>query len=423
MTPTTESVTGPSTDLPATAGPGPETLVAAAWQRYHEAAAGLMREIEASEQFRTVPEQRPKAYHAMMESLAMAYNFAVGPRLRRPRIHHNTAWQTDMYTLGGNGPDFDYRTIFLDGKQSYRLTGNLHDSRLVLGQLSGGLPGSADEKAARNCDFSKFRIGAEGSFEIFISATPHEGNWIELDPAADYQWILFRPTVDTFDSRPAEFHIEQLTPEDETRRRAEEFDPAAIARRIDFATGFLRYMIRDWTLAFYPRTMRNAGGPNRLFRIGTEISGEVGSPTAEYVMGTYALADDECLLLELADEPQGVYWGVQVFDVWLRSIDFRNRQSSLNSHQIARDADGRIRLVVASSDPGIANWLDTDGFDKGQLLLRNYRTSRPSSVDCRVVKLADLGNHLPQTTQRISPAEREQTMERRRAAYLRRHGE
>ena len=54
MTPTTESVTGPSTDLPATAGPGPETLVAAAWQRYHEAAAGLMREIEASEQFRTV---------------------------------------------------------------------------------------------------------------------------------------------------------------------------------------------------------------------------------------------------------------------------------------------------------------------------------------------------------------------------------
>ena len=111
MTPTTDSVPGPSTDLPATAGPGPEALVAAAWRRYHEAAAGLMREIEASEQFRTVPEQRPKAYHAMMESLAMAYNFAVGPRLRRPRIHHNTAWQTDMYTLGGNGPDILRRIV------------------------------------------------------------------------------------------------------------------------------------------------------------------------------------------------------------------------------------------------------------------------------------------------------------------------
>ena len=56
-----------------------------------------------------------------------------------------------------------------------------------------------------------------------------------------------------------------------------------------------------------------AGGPNRLFRIGTEISGEVGSPTAEYVMGTYALADDECLLAKgglgedasVADTPDG----------------------------------------------------------------------------------------------------------------------
>lgn len=414
---------GPTASLPADVAPVTDVRLAAAWDRYYATLADLRRKIEASDQYREIPQQRAKAFHALMEIQAMVYNFAVAPRMQYPRVFHNTGWQTDMYTMGGNGPDFDYHTLFLSGKTTYRFTGKTNDSRLVLGQLSGALPGTGKAKAARNYDFSGFQIQPDGSFEIIISATPHQGNWIQLDPASDFQWILLRPTVDHWNSVPAEFQIEKVGPVDEAQYAADEFDPAAMAHRIDMATSFARYMVEEWVTSFYPRIVANAGGLNRLKRRGKASSGEVTSPTAEQVMGGYDLKDNEALLIELLEEPQGVYWSFQLFDIWLRSIDFRNRQTTLNQHQIAKDADGKIRVIVSRNDPGIANWLDTGGFSQGMISLRNYGSPRPAKVTTKVVKVADLPRLLPQDTRRVTPDERSRTLGERRLGYLRRHDE
>lgn len=404
-----------------------DTLVhpelSAAWALYHAELERSRQAIEASDQFRAVPKQRAKAYHALMEMQAMAYNFAVAPRMAYPRIFGETAWQTEIYTMGGNGPDFAYKTLFLDGKAEYRLTGILHDSRIMLAQLSGALPGAQGAKAARNYDFIDFDMAEDGSFEVALSARPQPGNWIELDPEAPYQWILFRPTVDGWDSRLPELRIERTSPIDIDRYDDDEFDPRAIARRIEMATGWVRYMTEEWVINFYQRVYRNAGGPNIFKIIGKEISGEVGSPTAEYLLAAYEVGPDEALVIELPNIPGGAYWGFQVFDVWLRSLDFRTRQTGLNGLQIVPDGDGKVRLVLSRADPGVANWLDVAGYDMGQVLFRNYRTLHSTEPVIHRLPFTDLPRYLPADSARISPDERAIDLARRREAYRLRHGQ
>ena len=54
----------------------------------------------------------------------------------------------------------------------------------------------------------------------------------------------------------------------------------------------------------------------------------------------------------------------------LDSGDFANHQTSLNLTQAHVDADDRVRLVVAATDPGVPNWIDTEGRPFGLVFWR-----------------------------------------------------
>lgn len=94
------------------------------WQRFHATQVEVLQWMTNEKRFHDWPQHRAKAYHAMMEARAMCYNFAVAPRMMHPRVQLNTGWFSDYYTLGQNGPDLHYALFFLDGTQTYRLTGN-----------------------------------------------------------------------------------------------------------------------------------------------------------------------------------------------------------------------------------------------------------------------------------------------------------
>ena len=149
-----------------------------------------------------VPQHRAKAYHTMMEALAMCYNFAVAPRMHNPRLFVNTGWQTEMYTLGQNGPDLHYAIAYVDGRQTYRLTGNYGDCVLLLAQVLNHLSGHPDSKAIGNYDFSTFEVSPDGSFEFILSADEHKGNWIALDRDCPYHFILFRRFMGDWNDKP-----------------------------------------------------------------------------------------------------------------------------------------------------------------------------------------------------------------------------
>ncbi len=395
----------------------------AAWERYLATLEEMRVKIESSPQFDAAPRQRAKAYHILMEAQAVVYNHALAPRMSHPRLFHNIDWQTDVYAMSGAGPDFFYGTVFLDGAQTYRISGHVRDSRLLLAQMNKALPGSPGSKLLANYDFASFKIRDDGTFDIIVSAQKHEGNWIAMDPGPDVQWLLFRPLVESWDARPTELTIERISPIEPNHYDADEFDEEVTARRIDAAAGYVRYMIQAWTIGFSQHCQRNAGGINVFKSIGTEISGEVGSPSAEYVMMVYEVSDDEALILEIDQEPTGLFWSYQVYDLWLRSLDFQNRQTTLHSKQIAKDSDGGIRLVLSRQDPGLANWLDTAGRDKGQILLRDYCSKKSTVPRVHRVNFAELDRHLPRDSKRVSAEDRTAELGRRRACYRRRYGE
>src|SRR5262249_27607713 len=116
-----------ATGEPATADPA----LRAAWESYHAALDEMRLRLERTSMFLN-PRYRAKAYHCMMEIQAIAYNMAVAPRLSTPRIHTNSGWHDDLYSMGLVGPDWHYGLMYLDGAHAYRLSGRLGDNDLVL---------------------------------------------------------------------------------------------------------------------------------------------------------------------------------------------------------------------------------------------------------------------------------------------------
>lgn len=411
--------------------------LAEAFDRFHAAQREVLGWMTASDRFKNVPQHRAKAYHTVLEALAMAYNFAVAPRMLHPRLFINTGWQTDMYTLGQNGPDLYYALCFLDGTQEYRLTGKYNDSTLILGQVIKHLSGHPDSTVVGNFDLSEYEIGEDGSFEFIVSAREHPGNWIKLDPESRYHFLLFRRFMNDWNDKKPEMAIERISPLPDDHYDADEFDEEAMAARIDMATQFLRYLIRDFNMNLYEwylgnalkqddmpaESQKDAPGFNILAFLPGTITSTVGSPSSNYAMAIFDLAEDEALILELDQLPDGVYWSYQTGDVWSRSLNYMYRQTSISGYHAAVDSDGAFRAVVAHKDPGIKNWLDTTGRLQGTVVFRNYRASRAPVPVSRKVKFADIMQHLPADTTMISPEERAEALHKRHQGIINLHGE
>jgi hypothetical protein len=76
--------------------------------------------------------------------------------------------------------------------------------------------------------------------------------------------------------------------------------------------------------------------------------------------------------------------------------------------------------VVAASDPGLANWLDTEGRTEGLVSYRWVWAETTPLPTARRIALTDLRAHLPSTTPAFGPDARQQQIARRRLALARR---
>jgi hypothetical protein len=133
----------------------------------------------------------------------------------------------------------------------------------------------------------------------------------------------------------------------------------------------------------------------------------------------WRLASDEALILEWDKDDK--FWMLTNMGVFMNSMDYLYRPVSYSPARTKVDSDGKIRIVVAHSDPGFHNWMDTQGFEMGHIGARNNFTSEGTNYRCNVVKHADLDRHLPADTDRVTPEERRDQMLRRFHSILRRY--
>lgn len=123
--------------------------------------------------------------------------------------------------------------------------------------------------------------------------------------------------------------------------------------------------------------------------------------------GHFDLTAEQALVITLpvTDAP---YLGFQLGSMWYISLDYINHQTSLNGSQAQADPDGKIRIVVSDTDPGITNWVETLGHRRGFLQFRWQRVSRElteaDGPTVELVDVADVPSRLPYySDNRIAP--------------------
>jgi hypothetical protein len=90
---------------------------------------------------------------------------------------------------------------------------------------------------------------------------------------------------------------------------------------------------------------------------------------AAYAMGSYALEEDEALVIE-GRSPPCAFWNVCLWNQLLHSYDYAYERVSLNGGQVQYEPDGSWRVVIARQDPGHPNWISTAGHAQGRIWFR-----------------------------------------------------
>lgn len=141
------------------------------------------------------------------------------------------------------------------------------------------------------------------------------------------------------------------------------------------------------------------------------------------VTGTlYDIPADKALVVTMKTGDAD-YFAIQLHDAWGRALDpvyLTNR----NKNGSAVNPDGSVTYVLSQRDPGVANWLDTRGYQSGSLIIRWQGLEVPADGSpaelvhgAQLVSLSELEAALPAGIKKITAAEREEELAIRKAAF------
>ncbi len=329
---------------------------------------------------------RPASFRYLLEMLAYAVDAVVfhtdplEPMFSSPHRNYLVDW-------GAASPDGVYRRVAIRHDLAYRVHGRLGNADyFALDFRTTGRPFTIlrDDIVADE----------DGTFEVFLGGVQQGRNW----------WPLTEGTTGLL---VREFFTDWLKAE-KSHLRIDCLD-GAIAPRVEHGAARVAAefdSIGDWILdagvKFWAERSREAVDEvSNAFRPAVART-ETKLPI--YTHGLWDLRPDEALLIELP-EPKARFWGLQLATSLWSTLDYANRLTTFNCGQSQPDADRVFRFVLAHEDPGVRNWLDTTGLERGVLILRYHRAEQLQVPSTKVVKLADVADLLPEA-ERVSRAER-----------------
>jgi hypothetical protein len=386
-------------------------------RRRYRAALDELRETMLGRPWAADPRVRAAAEHAVLQVEAAAYHQVIAPHTGYPQLSPHAAFPPLTFSHSLPAADFLYRRALLDGAREYRITGRRGGSAFVDFQVMNVGYGGDDPRKVGNWDLDGFSLAPDGSFEITVSAREGERNRIALDGASGQNFLTVREAFDEWSAPGAQLRIESIGSDP----GPPEHDAAELCTRLDRAEAYVRFILDGWAVALTDDLLAHAG-PNTIYADSFAADqGAANNPAATYPTALWEIGPDQALILEAEAPPTG-FWSVQLGDLWWQVLDYTHHQTSLNGRQAVLDADGRFRAVLAHTDPGVPNWLDTLGHPSGILIFRYFRTGRAVHPTIRVVEHAKIRDHLPGGTAVIAPGERAATLEARARASRQRYG-
>jgi hypothetical protein len=284
----------------------------------------------------------------------------------------------------GDNADSRYFFAPLDGRRTYCIRGRRGNEVYLAFCVYGGKPdGEWSERVVANVSQRDIRFAPDGSFEVGLGPEPPPGGgagWVRLDP--DAVCVISREYfADRRTARPGHFTIEAVVP----AAPPSPLDDATLARRLRAVATFIRATIAVTPLAA-PETPNVLGPPMPW---SPHVPGW-GTPDNVYALGFFRLEPDEAIVVA-GRSPPCTYWGVQLWNRYMQSLDYRYHRVSINGTEAVLEPDGSFRVVIARRDPGVPNWLDTAGHREGIFFCRWLQAERlPDPPTSAVVPVASL---------------------------------
>jgi hypothetical protein len=303
-----------------------------------------------------------------------------------------------------------YRVIPISGDERYEIHGRVGAHRMTENYFTlwDANMGTVDVLNGRTME-----VDSDGSFTITVDSDPAGGrpNHVRSTPEA-HEFYIRDVLLDWANDDPNHFEVQRLGSA-----------PSAPARTLDEqaqATASMMAYFADFTGKLSHGIYKM---PANHFNLGWSAD-KVGAMRKQvYVMGRFELQPDEAFVVDVSDGG-AEYFTVPLSNIWGTTLDIVDRTGSLNKAQSVANEDGSYTYVISAVDPGLQNWIDTDGLNEGILTLRMAEFGEEGPKEDlgargRVVKLDQLDKEVPHLG-KVGADDRAAELANRRAAYLRR---
>lgn len=407
----------------------PDDPVATASQHEQELAAlDLIEHPTVKAAYRTVAEtwlSRAKASDAMRERFDDAFAevmfsaavWSSNQDKLRPKVSCITrlAHPVDGRRIPGSrwgidNPDSVYRVIPISGDERYEIHGRVGQHRMTENYFTlwDANMGTVDVLNGRTMS-----VDSDGSFTITVDSEPANGrpNHVRTSPAA-HEFYIRDVLLDWGRDDPNHLEVQRLGGPAATPARTLDEQAEATAAMMDYFANFTGKLSHG----VYKM-------PANHFNLAWSADKVGAMRNQVYVMGRFDLAPDEAFVVDVNDGG-AEYFTVPLSNIWGTTLELVDRTGSLNKAQSVAGEDGTYTYVISPVDPGVANWIDSDGLREAILTLRmaEFGENGPREdlgARGRVVKLDQLDAEVPHLA-RVSPQQRAAHLAERRKAYLRR---
>ena len=292
----------------------------------------------------------------------------------------------------GDNADAIYYDAAVRGDRSYHLRGRMAGAVYVSITIEAGAPdGKMGGRTAGVINDSGFDVRPDGSFEIFLGGPARGRNWLALPADA------CRLTTRHY------FEEERCAAADPSKHIAMEIEcldrvgPPEPPNDANVAAGLRRVanFVRARTLEMPPPGKRQqpafvSSVPNAFPAPIKPGDFGLAAADAAYSMAPYVIGPDQALVMT-GRWPSCRCANVDLWNRHQQTYDYVNRRVSLNRRQTQLDPDGSFRMVIAHRDPGVPNWLDTEGRAFGMVFWRFMLPDGPiETPQAKVVPFAEV---------------------------------
>jgi hypothetical protein len=289
---------------------------------------------------------------------------------------------------GGDNPDNRYYVASVSDAYEYLLTADLRGcayySIIALDrkEMTSGL--SAEERAERaaatRLDSDTLIIDADGSLRVSIGTAPGNApNHLRIDERTNL--IIVRCTIEERTGPAVSIGLQRVDergPAAPISLQGLSASLASIAEHLIDTAAFFG----DWTSGFQEHLNELPLGDQAYIR------STGGDPNILYYLSAWRVGTEEALVIRIAELPPCRAWNFQLCNVWMESLDYTRSRVHVNGTNVHRAPDSSITLVIAASDPGHPNWLDTTGHTSGTMCMRLTGAARPIVARTSLVSLA-----------------------------------